>query len=251
MNGDYLEVDLYLDPDDDDPTALLTVFPPAGGEYVLPPVSGNPVRYYGTWSIPVVRNGSHSTVIIPASEVRYFMVTSWEEFRNPSGHPNGTMHARGARDEHEDDTHEHLDDDFDDSTDLNDLGDLDGYVNASRAEYRDTSMERNTLEHTDTELFTHTRGECAGERCTIHHRSDHPMRGYPQHWRADRGIIERICPHGVGHPDPDEYALTIGLDDGAHGCDGCCTGYVENNKTAPQTHNAENNITTGLFEELL
>jgi len=237
VNGDYLEVDLYLNPDDDDPTALLTVVPHTGAAYPLPAVIGNPVRYYGTWSIPVVRNGSRSTVIIPASEVRYFMVTSWEEFRNPSE----DRPARGERDDNDTDINESPDD-FDD---------LDGYVNTSRARFRVTDMERNTLEHSDIELFTHTRGECAGEHCTIHHRSDHPMRGYTQQWRADRGIIERICPHGVGHPDPDEYALATGVDDGAHGCDGCCAGYVENNKTTPKTQNAENNITADLFDELL
>jgi hypothetical protein len=55
--------------------------------------------------------------------------------------------------------------------------------------------------------------------CTIHHPSDHGLRGFPQVWRADRGFMERICDHAIGHPDPDE-----GLegDDAVHGCDGCC-----------------------------
>ena len=44
------------------------------------------------------------------------------------------------------------------------------------------------------------------------------MRDWPQHFRDDRGIMERICPHGVGHPDPDDYLAG----DGMHGCDGCC-----------------------------
>lgn len=40
------------------------------------------------------------------------------------------------------------------------------------------------------------------------------------HWRDDRSFMERICPHGVGHPDPDdEHADPI------HGCDGCCNPY--------------------------
>lgn len=63
----------------------------------------------------------------------------------------------------------------------------------------------------------HTADKCAGDYCTIHNRSDHHMRSYPQHWRGDRGIMERICPHGVGHPDPDEINQ-----DRTHGCDGCC-----------------------------
>lgn len=40
---------------------------------------------------------------------------------------------------------------------------------------------------------------------------------WPQHWRGDRHLMERICPHGVGHPDPDDINP-----DGVHGCDGCC-----------------------------
>ena len=40
------------------------------------------------------------------------------------------------------------------------------------------------------------------------------------HWRIDRYIVERICPHGIGHPDPNQILPTD--DDGQHGCDGCC-----------------------------
>lgn len=41
-------------------------------------------------------------------------------------------------------------------------------------------------------------------------------------WRKDRAIFEWICPHGVGHPDPLDIRVMAGLDDGVHGCDGCC-----------------------------
>lgn len=71
-------------------------------------------------------------------------------------------------------------------------------------------------------LWTHPRTSCKALPCTIHALTDHPMRAFPQHWRADRRIMERICPHGIGHPDPDEWAIREGLDDGRHGCDGCC-----------------------------
>lgn len=64
----------------------------------------------------------------------------------------------------------------------------------------------------------HSPDLCEGEHCTIHNMSDHHMRVWPQHWRGDRGIMERICPHGVGHPDPDERAGISTI----HGCDGCC-----------------------------
>lgn len=64
---------------------------------------------------------------------------------------------------------------------------------------------------------------CSG-RCALHHPSDHHMRDWKLIWRTDRHILERICPHGVGHPDPDDQF--VGLPDpesqGIHGCDGCC-----------------------------
>lgn len=96
----------------------------------------------------------------------------------------------------------------------------------ARWTYRAENMEYNQLENSDTQLWTHRREECAGENCTIHNRSQHPMRSFEQHWRADRAIMERICPHGIGHPDPDDYRLATGADNGTHGCDGCCNGHT-------------------------
>lgn len=83
------------------------------------------------------------------------------------------------------------------------------------------------LEHSEEILLSvHEAGTCRGEHCTIHRLSDHPMRAFPQQWRGDRGLMERLCPHGVGHPDPDEYLLTgsNGAELAVHGCDGCCQG---------------------------
>lgn len=72
-------------------------------------------------------------------------------------------------------------------------------------------------------LRVHTRSRCAGERCCIHNQSDHHMRSWPQNWRADRGIMERLCRHGVGHPDPDDLMVKARPEEVTrHGCDGCC-----------------------------
>ena len=81
-------------------------------------------------------------------------------------------------------------------------------------------------------LRTHGPGECSGEFCVIHNPSGHPLRDAPLNWRADKGVMERICPHGIGHDDPDDVAhrKRIGVTHaGVHGCDGCCT-----NTTHPQ-----------------
>lgn len=63
----------------------------------------------------------------------------------------------------------------------------------------------------------HYRSKCSGKPCCIHNPSNHHMVTWPTHWRGDRQMMERLCPHGVGHPDPDEINL-----DTIHGCDGCC-----------------------------
>ncbi len=106
------------------------------------------------------------------------------------------------------------------------------------------------------ELTTHPEEKCQGRPCCVHSPSDHHMRDWEMNWRADTGVMERVCPHGVGHPDPDHmayvlsltpehtcifnrnksYSFTEWLDldeqdgcifphlewQGVHGCDGCC-----------------------------
>jgi len=51
------------------------------------------------------------------------------------------------------------------------------------------------------------------------------MSQWPLWWRSDRGFFERTCPHGIGHPSPED--VEFWLDGGqefraVHGCDGCC-----------------------------
>ena len=92
------------------------------------------------------------------------------------------------------------------------------------------ALEPATLEHSGVELMAHPASSCAGQpACPLHNRSVHSMRAMDQHWRSDNGIIERICEHGVGHPDIDQYhywLATMGKRDAdamfSHGCDGCC-----------------------------
>lgn len=72
----------------------------------------------------------------------------------------------------------------------------------------------------------HSPRDCAArESCWIHRPSKHGLRAWPILWRADVGKAERLCPHGVGHPDPDDitYLESIGRRSATvHGCDGCC-----------------------------
>lgn len=75
----------------------------------------------------------------------------------------------------------------------------------------------------------HNVGACEGRHCAIHDPSPHHMRTWPITVR-ETGLVERMCPHGVGHPDPDSVVwMEENAGDGnkgtwgVHGCDGCCS----------------------------
>lgn len=65
--------------------------------------------------------------------------------------------------------------------------------------------------------------------CALHRRSDHHLRHFPQVHQLIAnspesvvhswwGPMQRMCPHGIGHPDPDNsYHILHNID-----CDGCC-----------------------------
>ena len=75
---------------------------------------------------------------------------------------------------------------------------------------------------------THAKDQCAGEWCSIH--NPNPMWEFGRlFWRSDRGIMERICEHGVGHPTKESWAFLVRVGGAkfaeaemVHGCDGCC-----------------------------
>lgn len=71
----------------------------------------------------------------------------------------------------------------------------------------------------------HPQTACNGRACPIHNLSDHNMRHLPQHFRTDNGLMERVCTHGIGHPDPDALPFfeEQGIEGmGIHGCCGIC-----------------------------
>ncbi len=82
-------------------------------------------------------------------------------------------------------------------------------------------------------IRVHGSSACSGQYCCLHNPSPHPLDHATLNWRQDRGFTERICPHGIGHPDPDSLAYLARRDGEfheplvylVHGCDGCCGGY--------------------------
>lgn len=72
-------------------------------------------------------------------------------------------------------------------------------------------------------LRTHPPEVCFNdEACVIHNPSAHHMREWPLTYRGDSGDMERTCPHGVGHPDPDHLAWAKAVFPGYVGVHGCC-----------------------------
>lgn len=76
---------------------------------------------------------------------------------------------------------------------------------------------------------------CAGNDCCIHNPSDHHMREWPMRYNNPTpdhpgpGLMERLCEHGLGHPDPDHMTWFASVhtteetrDEATHVCDGCC-----------------------------
>lgn len=71
-------------------------------------------------------------------------------------------------------------------------------------------------------FYTHDASKCNVQPCPVHNPSKHHMRKWPLNYRMDRCITERICKHGVGHPDPDCSRIGEHGANRQHGCDGCC-----------------------------
>lgn len=78
---------------------------------------------------------------------------------------------------------------------------------------------------TGQQVNVHDPDNCKGGYCVIHNPSNHHMVDWPTHWREDRKLLERLCPHGIGHPDPDHLDhLPAGRRsiESIHGCCGHC-----------------------------
>lgn len=88
-------------------------------------------------------------------------------------------------------------------------------------------------------LRVHGQSRCLGPDhengrpiCCIHNPTDHHMLTWPQNWRGDIRIMERMCEHDIGHPDPDDLRVMMSKVK-CYGCDGCCRPTTQ--EVAPQT----------------
>ena len=92
------------------------------------------------------------------------------------------------------------------------------------------------------ELDVHKRIDCRGPWCVVHAPMQGPWDLWPTYWRSDRRIMERICPHGTGHPVAEDYGR-LPDHELVHGCCGCpCSPnvidgeIVESTKELPWRH---------------
>lgn len=98
------------------------------------------------------------------------------------------------------------------------------------ASYEDTYRRTHDewKDATGRKFWVHKRTvDCDIDGCAIHNPSYHPLSDAKQFMREDKGyLIERICEHGIGHPDPDSASFMArngwGKGIWIHGCDGCC-----------------------------
>lgn len=96
-------------------------------------------------------------------------------------------------------------------------------------------------------ILGHRRCDCESqEHCCVHKPSDHHMVTWTQNWRQDTGVMERICPCGVGHPDPDHIAYVrsklgdkVADTQLVHGCCGCCSQAPKTPRKTPRKSMAE------------
>lgn len=67
--------------------------------------------------------------------------------------------------------------------------------------------------------------DCQTHGCVVHNPTPNPLWNAPYNWREDRALMERICRHGIGHPDIDSANYLRRTGQRAqltHACDGCC-----------------------------
>lgn len=104
--------------------------------------------------------------------------------------------------------------------------------------YEDTQRKTHDewKDSTGRRFWVHKRNlACDVDGCAIHNPSYHPLSDAKQYMRSDKSwLIERICDHGIGHPDPDSASF-ISKQEGngsiwVHGCDGCCQGAMKPEK---------------------
>lgn len=89
-----------------------------------------------------------------------------------------------------------------------------------------TGPETHLLESGQTLVNVHPRLECVGEWCPIHRPMPGPWSNWPRQWSDERDIMERVCPHGIGHPVAEMYQWAMERGRGFDLVHGCCSSCI-------------------------
>jgi len=81
------------------------------------------------------------------------------------------------------------------------------------------SPRTNTYTDIDGKSFVlHAADSCIGT-CPFHKPTEHSMSDWPSTFNWDMMRLDRVCEHGLHHPDPDTPQELCSVE---HECDGCC-----------------------------
>lgn len=68
----------------------------------------------------------------------------------------------------------------------------------------------------------HPKEACEGRLCVVHNPTTGYTKDWPLTWREDRGIFERHCKHGVGHPAVEQLTYWNSIGESWQSVHGCC-----------------------------
>lgn len=79
--------------------------------------------------------------------------------------------------------------------------------------------------HELTKMHSEDRCQRREGPCVVHRPSQHHMSDWGLVWNGQDTQMERLCPHDLPHPDPDDVAYWKWVGQSwksNHDCDGCC-----------------------------
>lgn len=72
MKSDYLELNLYLNEEEEPITVDLCVYTDVNKFFIIRNVNSDPIRYGGWWTIPYMMYNTPATAYVEADKVLYF-----------------------------------------------------------------------------------------------------------------------------------------------------------------------------------
>lgn len=85
--SDYIELNLYLDDDFDNPkTVDLWVYTDVNKFFIVKDVNNDPICYQGWWTIPFIQYNRSASAHVEASKVMYFVTMEKDKVKDAHLH---------------------------------------------------------------------------------------------------------------------------------------------------------------------